>query len=386
MDIFKSALELHEKVHGKLSVDSKININSHRDLSLFYSPGVAAPAKAISKNGEEIFRYTIKSNTVAVVTNGTAVLGLGDIGPKAALPVVEGKCVLFKLFGGINAFPVCIDTKNTKEFIEIVKKTVIPFGGVSLEDIAAPDCFEIEKKLIRELDVPVFHDDQHGTSIATLAGLINALKVINKKIENCKIIILGAGAAGTAICKLIRLYGAKNIIVCDTKGAIVATRPDISQNKHKKDLAKISNPEKISGTLSKIIRGADVLIGVSGPGLVKPSMIKSMNDNAVIFAMANPVPEIMPDIAKKAGAAIVATGRSDFPNQINNVLAFPGVFKGILGTTNRIITDKMKISASKALAGLLRNPVPDKIIVDIFYKGVADAVANAIKKTENEKT
>lgn len=386
MDIFKSSLELHEKVHGKLSVDSKININRHLDLSLYYSPGVAAPAKAINKHSDDIFRYTIKSNTVAVITNGSAVLGLGDIGPKAALPVMEGKCALFKLFGGINAFPVCIDTKNTKEFIEIVKKTVTPFGGVSLEDIAAPACFEIEEKLIRELDVPVFHDDQHGTAIATLAGLINALKVVNKEIEKCKIVILGAGAAGTAICKLIKLYGAKNIIVCDTKGAIVTARPDINQNKYKKDLAKISNPEKLSGPLFKIIKGADVLIGVSGPGLVKPSMIKSMNSNPVIFAMANPVPEIMPDVAKKAGAAIVATGRSDFPNQINNVLAFPGVFKGILGAKGKIITDKMKISASEALAGLLKNPVPDKIIVDVFHKGVADAVANAIKKIENEKT
>ena len=380
MDVSEQSLKLHESNRGKLSVQPKIKINGYDYLSLVYTPGVAAACKAIKKNPEDVYKYTIKPNTVAVVTNGTAVLGLGDIGVSASLPVMEGKCVLFKQFADIDAFPICVDSKDPLEFVEIVKRITTPFGGINLEDISAPECFEIENRLIDELDIPVFHDDQHGTAIVALAALINALKVVNKKIDNCKIVILGAGAAGSSISSLLLKYGAKNIIMCDRHGAIYEGREDLQSGSYKFELAKVTNPHKEKGGIAEVMKGADVFVGVSGPGLIDKEMIKSMASDSIVFAMANPTPEIMPDDAKGAGAAVVGTGRSDFPNQINNVLAFPGIFRGLLDIGAQYVTEKMKVAAAEAIAGLVENPSTEKIIPGVFDDGIADAVAEAVKQ------
>ncbi len=387
MDTDLKSLQLHASLRGKLSVEPKTPVDGFEDLSLVYTPGVAAICREIVRNPDALKELTIKSDTVAVVTNGTAVLGLGDIGTAASLPVMEGKCMLFKRFGGLNAFPVCIDTKDVNEFVGIVKKIAAPFAGINLEDIAAPQCFEIERRLTEELDIPVFHDDQHGTAIVTLAALINALKVTGKNTETVKIVILGAGAAGTAIAKLLNLYGFKNITVCDRKGIIHKDRSDIAPGTHKAELALLSekNGEVSGGGVAEALKGADVFIGVSGPGLVTKEMVASMNRDAVVFAMANPTPEIMPDDAKAAGAAVTGTGRSDMKNQINNVLAFPGIFKGAIEASAAShagavkISDKMKIAAAVSLAALVTNPSPDNIVPEIFNPGVAVAVAQAVK-------
>lgn len=379
MDIFEKSLNLHSASQGKLSVESKQKLDNYEDLSLQYTPGVAAACKAIKEDKSNLGKLTIKANTVAVVTNGTAVLGLGDIGPEAALPVMEGKCVLFKKFAGINAFPVCIDTKNADEFVEIVKKTSIPFAGINLEDIAAPLCFEIENRLKAELDIPVFHDDQHGTAIVVLAGLINALKVVNKNFKDANIVILGAGAAGSAITRLLLQYGFDSVTVCDRKGVIKKTRSDIADDGYKYKLANVTKPRDDLNTLDDALNGADVFIGVSGPGLLNEAQVKLMNNDAIVFALANPVPEIMPNEALNAGAAIVGTGRSDFPNQINNVLAFPGIFKGAIESGKKRITDNMMLSAAKSLAALIKNPKKDNIIPQIFDKNVVVAVSEAVK-------
>lgn len=383
MDIFEKSLQSHLASRGKLSVESKQKPENYDDLSWQYTPGVAAVCKAISEDRANLEKMTIKGNTVAVVTNGTAVLGLGNIGPQAALPVMEGKCALFKRFAGINAFPVCIDTKNPDEFVEIVKKTATPFAGINLEDVAAPACFEIEKKLKEQLDIPVFHDDQHGTAIVVLAALINALKVANKSFNNVKLVVLGAGAAGGAITKLLSKYGNCSIIVCDSKGVIGQNRTDILANSYKNDLITLTDPPKGLRTLDDAISGADVFIGVSGPGLLTGDQVRRMNQKAIVFALANPVPEIMPEQAYAAGAMIVGTGRSDFPNQINNVLAFPGIFKGVIESDNNKITEEMMLNAAKSLAALIKNPQKDSIIPKLFDKNVTESVSIAVKSTKS---
>ena len=374
-DIQKLSLKMHNKHKGKICVESKVPLKTRMDLALAYTPGVAEPCREIAKDKKKIYDYTSKSNLVAVVTNGTAVLGLGDIGPEASLPVMEGKAVLFKTFGGVDAFPIAIDSKDTDEIVNIVKKISSIFGGINLEDIKAPECFEIEKKLDAEIEIPVFHDDQHGTAVVVLAGLINALKIVRKN-KKVKVVISGAGAAGIATAKLLLNYGFANIILCDTKGVIHDGRNDL--NFAKEEIAKVTNKEKIKGQIRDAMKGADVFIGVSAPGIVTKEMVRSMNKNAVVFAMSNPVPEIMPDEAKKGGAKIIATGRSDFPNQINNVLAFPGIFKGALAIRAKI-TDKMKLAAAEALAKMVKKPTPEKIIPSVF-DNVADSVAKAVKK------
>ncbi len=382
MDIFDKSLNLHSASRGKLSVESKQKLDNYEDLSLQYTPGVAAVCKAIVVDRSNLFSMTIKGNTVAVVTNGTAVLGLGDIGTEASLPVMEGKCVLFKNFAGLNAFPVCVDTKNPDEFVEIVSKIVSPFAGINLEDIAAPACFEIEKKLNEKLDMPVFHDDQHGTAVVVLAGLINALKVVDKKFGDVKIVILGAGAAGTAITKLLLKYGDAKIMVCDRKGVINKSRDDIANDNYKYELAMMTNPPEGLYTFDEAIRGADVFIGVSGPALVTKEHIQSMNKQPVVFALANPTPEIMPDEAVNGGAAVMSTGRSDFPNQINNVLVFPGIFKGAIESGKKRITDDMMLNAAISLATLIKDPKADMIIPRIFDKEVVESVSDAVKSTK----
>jgi malate dehydrogenase (oxaloacetate-decarboxylating) len=374
MDIKKEALELHEKYKGKIEVVSKVPLATRNDLSLAYTPGVAEPCRKIAENIENVYKYTSKGNLVAVVTDGTAVLGLGDIGPEAALPVMEGKCILFKQFGNVDAFPICLKTKDVDEIVDAVVKISPVFGGINLEDISAPRCFEIEEKLKEKLKIPVFHDDQHGTAIVVLAALINALKLV-KKGKEIKIVISGAGAAGTAVAKILLSYSFKNIIVCDTKGAIYSGRDGL--NSAKEEIASITNPQKIKGSMAEAMKGADVFIGVSAPNIVTKEMVKTMKE-PIVFAMANPVPEIMPADALEGGARIVATGRSDFPNQINNVLAFPGIFKGALKVRKQI-TEKMKISAAEAIASLVAKPAPDKIIPSVF-DNVADAVAEAVMK------
>ena len=377
MDYSTRSVELHRENRGKLEVISKIPIKNKEDLSLAYTPGVAQPCLEIEKNPEEWYELTSSANTVAVITDGTAVLGLGDIGPKASLPVMEGKCALFKEFAGVNAFPLALDTKDVDEFIKTVKNLAPSFGGINLEDISAPRCFEIEERLKAELNIPVFHDDQHGTAIVVLAGIINGLKITGKSKEELKVVINGAGAAGIAIAKLLKFYGVEDIILCDTKGIISAYRQDLTDVK--KDLLKISNKNNISGSLFDAMKGMDVFIGVSKGNLLNEKDIKNMAEKPMIFAMANPIPEIMPDIARNAGASIVATGRSDFPNQLNNVLVFPGIFKGAMKMRVQI-SDEMKVEAAKAIAELVENPNPDKIIPSPFDKGVSEAVANAIEK------
>ena len=383
MDVYGKSLELHEKSHGKLQITARVPVENRTDLTLAYTPGVAEPCRRILANPADVYRYTIKSNSVAVITDGSAVLGLGNIGPSAALPVMEGKCLLFKKFADIDAFPICIGTQNVDEFVNVVKNICTVFGGINLEDISAPRCFAIEERLKKEAGIPVFHDDQHGTAIVVLAGVINSLKVMGISFDKAKIVISGAGAAGTACTKLLLRYGARNVIVCDRLGAINDRRADIVQeiveNPHKVELAKITNHEKASGTLADVMRGANVLIGVSAPGLVTAEMVSTMAPKAAVFAMANPMPEIMPDVAKKGGAYIVGTGRSDFPNQINNVLAFPGVFRGVLDARVPQITEEMKLAAAEALAGLVKKPSPKKIIPGVFEDDAAGAVAEAVK-------
>ena len=376
-DIYQQSLQLHEKLQGKMETKSKFTLKSRTDLALAYTPGVAEPCRVIASNPEQAKNLTLKGNTVAVISDGSAVLGLGNIGPLAAIPVMEGKAILFKEFANINAFPICLNTQNEEEIINIIKNIAPVFGAINLEDISAPRCFNIEKRLKEELDIPVMHDDQHGTATVVLAALINALKVRDSEKENLKIVISGAGSAGSAITDLLRQYGFINIIVCDREGAIYSDRANLSESK--KWLASISNPHQEKGKLTEIINGADIFIGVSAPGLLSQEMIKTMNNKPIIMALANPTPEIMPDDAKKAGAFIVATGRSDFPNQVNNVLAFPGIFKGTLDNKVKQITDRMLIQAAKNLANLVKNPTEEEILPDPFNPGVVSAVANAIK-------
>jgi malate dehydrogenase (oxaloacetate-decarboxylating) len=377
----EEALQIHKKHHGKLEVHSKVAVRNARDLSLAYSPGVAEPCKEIHDDNDKVYDYTMKGNLVAVVTNGTAVLGLGNIGPQAAMPVMEGKAVLFKSFAGVDAFPICLDTLDVEEIIRTVKQLEPTFGGVNLEDIAAPQCFEIEQRLRKECNIPVFHDDQHGTAIVTAAGLINALKLVGKKIDEVKIVVNGAGSAGIAIIKLLLQLGAKKIIMCDTKGAIYEGRP-FGMNPVKREVAKLTNREFIQGSIANAMKNADVFIGVSVAGAINGDMVASMNQDPIIFAMANPEPEIMPDLAKLYGAKVIGTGRSDFPNQVNNVLAFPGIFRGALDVRAKEINEEMKLAAVYAIADLVSNEElhEDYVIPRPFDKRVAPEVAAAVAK------
>ena len=369
-------IEYHRVLKGKIEVVSRAKIETKVDLSLAYTPGVAEACLAIAKNPELTYDLTRKNNMVAVVTDGSAVLGLGNIGPEASLPVMEGKCVLFKEFAGVDAFPIALNTQDTDEIVKTVQMIAPMFGGINLEDIAAPRCFEVERRLAEKLNIPVFHDDQHGTAIVVLAGLTNALKVVQKKLENIKIVVNGSGAAGTAIINLLIEAGAKNIIAVDTKGIVVEGRGDL--NEEKKKLAKITNPEKIHGGLATALKSADVFIGVSKPGVVTTEMVKTMNAEPIIFALANPIPEIMPEEAERGGAAVIATGRSDFPNQVNNVLVFPGIFRGLLDGRISKVTVKMKLAAAKALAGLVEDPTEEKILPSPLDKTVASKIAKAV--------
>lgn len=375
----EEALKMHKENQGKLSVYSKVKVRDAKDLSLAYSPGVAEPCIAIHENEGKVYDYTMKGNLVAVVSNGTAVLGLGNIGPKAAMPVMEGKALLFKEFANVDAFPLCINSTDTDKIVEHVKMLEPTFGGINLEDIAAPQCFEIEARLRKECDIPIFHDDQHGTAIVTAAGLINALKLANKNIEDIRVVANGAGAAGVAIVKLLLNMGVKDVILCDTKGIIYKDRP-VGMNKFKEEMACITNKEKKQGSLVDALEGADVFVGVSAAGAVTKEMIRSMNENPIIFAMANPVPEIMPEDAKEAGALVVGTGRSDFPNQVNNVLAFPGIFRGALDVRAKEINEEMKVAAVYAISGLINSEElhTDYVIPDPFDPRVAKHVAEAV--------
>lgn len=380
MNLKEEALKMHRDNKGKLEVVGKVPVKTRHDLSIAYTPGVAEPCLEIAKDQDKIYDYTMKGNTVAIVTNGTAVLGLGDIGAGAGLPVMEGKALLFKEFGGIDAFPICIDSKDPEDIIKTVKLISPVFGGINLEDIKAPECFYIEETLKRELDIPVFHDDQHGTAIVVLAGLYNALKLVKKNLESAKIVINGAGSAGIAICKLLLKAGAKNIIMCDRYGALV--EGDSILNDAQKEIAKVTNKEKQVGTLDSIIAGRDVFVGVSAAGVLTKTMVAKMNADSIIFAMANPTPEIMPNLAKEAGARVVATGRSDFPNQINNVLIFPGIFKGAMEVRAKVINDEMKLAAARGVADLISDEElkEDYIIPDVFNKKVCSSVANEVKR------
>lgn len=379
MDNKEKALKCHEEWNGKLETIAKSKVNSREDLAIAYTPGVAEPCKVIAKDKGLAYKYTWKSNTVAVVSDGSAVLGLGNIGPYAAMPVMEGKCVLFKEFGNVNAVPICLDTQDTDEIIAAVKNIAPGFGGINLEDISAPRCFEIEERLKEILDIPVFHDDQHGTAIVVLAGIINGLRVTGKKKEDCKVVVNGAGSAGVAIAKLILKYGFKNVTMCDRHGIIGKDYPDL--NWMQKKMTEVTNLDNASGTLADALKGADIFVGVSAPNIVTPEMVASMNKDSILFAMANPVPEIMPDAAKAAGARIVGTGRSDFPNQVNNVIAFPGIFRGALEGRARQITEEMKLAAAEALAHLVSDEElnDDFIMPEAFDPRVADVVAEAVK-------
>ena len=375
----EKALQLHQEWQGKIETLSKAKVKSREDLALAYTPGVAEPCKVIAGNRDAAYTYTIKANTVAVVSDGSAVLGLGNIGPYAAMPVMEGKAVLFKEFGNVNAVPICLDTQDTEEIIKAVTWMAPGFGGINLEDISAPRCFEIEERLKATLDIPVFHDDQHGTAIVVLAGVINALKVTGKQKENCKVVVNGAGSAGVAITKLLLTYGFTNILMCDKTGIISPTTEGLNWMQEK--MAVLTNPNKENGSLADAMKDADIFIGVSAPGIVSQAMVASMNCDAVLFAMANPVPEIMPDLAKAAGARIVGTGRSDFPNQVNNVIAFPGIFKGALEGRAKQITEEMKLAAALAIANLVDEEElnEDNILPQPFNPRVAEAVAKAVK-------
>ena len=380
MDVYEKALEKHKEWQGKVGTDVKAKVNNAEDLTYAYTPGVAEPCREIAKDEALAYEYTMKANTIAVVSDGSAVLGLGNIGPKAALPVMEGKAVLFKEFGGVNAVPIVVDTQDPDEIINVVKKIAPGFGGINLEDISSPRCVYIEDTLKEDLDIPVFHDDQHGTAIVTVAALINALKLVDKKPEDIKLVISGAGAAGFSCAKLIRDLGVKNIIVCDSRGAISELMLN-SGNPVKAQIAEMFNPENFEGSLKEALVGADVFVGVSAPNIIDGDDIKNMNDDAIVFAMANPVPEIDYNEAIEAGAKVVATGRSDYPNQINNVLAFPGIFKGALESRAPQITDEMKMAAAKALAAFVEDDElnPEYVIPSAFEEGIAEAVSKAVK-------
>ena len=385
MDYYKASLKLHEEHRGKLAVVSKVPLKDKDDLSTAYTPGVAEPCREIHRDPELVYKYTAKSNTVAVLSDGSAVLGLGNIGGKAAIPVMEGKAVLFKSFADIDAIPICLETQDTEEIIMIAKNIAPTLGGINLEDISAPRCFEIERRLQEQVDIPVFHDDQHGTAVVVSAAAINALKITGRKFMDIKVVINGAGAAGMAIVKMLKALGIADIVICDTKGIISKTTKGLPPAKEA--LAELTNPEGLTGTLADALRGRDMFIGVSAPKMVTPEMVKSMAAHPIIFAMANPEPEIMPDLAQAAGARIIGTGRSDFPNQINNVLAFPGIFKGALAVRASRITEEMKVAAAYAIAGI----IPDEelneghIIPSVFHPGVAEAVAEAVGKAWTER-
>ena len=380
MGVNEEALKAHEEWNGKLSTEAKAKVDSREALAIAYTPGVAEPCRKIADDKELVYKYTWKANTIAVVSDGSAVLGLGNIGPEAAMPVMEGKAVLFKEFGGVNAVPICLDTQDTEEIIKAVKWMAPGFGGINLEDISAPRCFEIEERLKAELNIPVFHDDQHGTAIVVLAASINSMKVTGKKKEDCKIVVNGAGAAGVAISKLLLKYGFGSVTLCDSKGIVSADRTDL--NSTKKEMLKITNPENRSGKLADALVGTDIFVGVSAPGVLTQEMIKTMNPDPIIFAMANPTPEIMPDEAKAAGARIVGTGRSDFPNQINNVVAFPGIFRGALEARAPQITEDMKLAAAEAIAAAVPADklCEDYIMPEAFDPNVRDMVADAVKR------
>lgn len=375
----EKALLMHEKWNGKLETVSKTPVKTREDLAIAYTPGVAEPCKVIAQDKEAAYKYTMKANTVAVVSDGSAVLGLGNIGPYAAMPVMEGKAVLFKEFGNVNAVPICLDTQDTEEIIKAVTYLAPGFGGINLEDISAPRCFEIEERLKEILDIPVFHDDQHGTAIVVLAGVINALKVVGKKKEDCRVVVNGAGSAGVAITKLLLTYGFPNIIMCDRVG--IVSKDTEGLNWMQKKMTEVTNLNNETGSLADALKGADIFIGVSAPNIVTPKMVASMNRDSILFAMANPIPEIMPDVAKAAGARVVGTGRSDFPNQVNNVVAFPGIFKGALEGRATQITEEMKLAAAEAIAGLVPEDKlsDDNIMPEAFDPQVAEVVANAVK-------
>ncbi|MBE7069872.1 MAG: NAD-dependent malic enzyme [Ruminococcaceae bacterium] len=384
MDVKEKAMQMHEQWGGKIEVIAKAPVGTKEELAIAYTPGVAEPCLAIQKDVDLSYKYTRRHNLVAVVTDGTAVLGLGDIGPEAGMPVMEGKCALFKAFGDVDAFPLCIRSKDVDEIVNTVALLAGSFGGVNLEDISAPRCFEIEKKLKERCDIPIFHDDQHGTAVITLAGLTNALKIVGKKMEDIHVVVNGAGAAATAITKLLISRGLKNVILCDRKGAIYEGREGL--NSAKEEMAKITNPDKKAGSLADVIVGADVFIGVSAPGVLTADMVATMAKDPVVFACANPVPEILPDEAKKAGVKVMATGRSDFPNQVNNVLAFPGIFRGALDVRASDINDEMKIAAANAIAGIVSDSElnPDYILPDAFDARVGKAVAAAVAQAARD--
>ena len=375
----EKALQMHEQWKGKIETVAKAKVNSREDLAIAYTPGVAEPCKVIAENKEAVYKYTMKANTIAVVSDGSAVLGLGNIGAYAALPVMEGKAVLFKEFGNVNAVPICLDTQDTEEIIKTVVNIAPAFAGINLEDISAPRCFEIEERLKELLDIPVFHDDQHGTAIVVLAGVINALKLTGKEKENCKVVVNGAGSAGIAITKLLLTYGFKHITMCDVNGIISKASPNLNWAQEK--MTEVTNLDGKTGSLADALKGADIFVGVSAPNIVTKEMVQSMNKDAILFAMANPVPEIMPDLAKEAGARVVGTGRSDFPNQVNNVVAFPGIFKGALEGRATQITEEMKLAAANAIAGLVSDEElsDTNILPEAFDPRVADAVSNAVK-------
>ena len=375
----EKALKMHEEWNGKIETTAKAHVNSREDLAIAYTPGVAEPCKVIAQDPEAAYKYTMKANTVAVVSDGSAVLGLGNIGALAAMPVMEGKAVLFKEFGGVNAVPICLDTQDTEEIIKSVVNIAPAFGGINLEDISAPRCFEIETRLKELLNIPVFHDDQHGTAIVVLAGIINALKVTGKKKEDCRVVVNGAGSAGVAITKLLLTYSFPHITMCDINGIISKNSPNL--NWMQQQMTEVTNLEERTGTLADALKGADIFVGVSAPNIVSKEMVASMNKNAILFAMANPVPEIMPDLAKEAGAKVVGTGRSDFPNQVNNVVAFPGIFKGALEGRATQITEEMKLAAANAIAGLVPEEElnENNILPEAFDPRVADTVSKAIK-------
>ena len=381
----EKALELHKEWKGKISTEAKCEVKTREDLALAYTPGVAEPCKVIHEDPKEAYTYTLKQNTIAVVSDGSAVLGLGNIGPEAAMPVMEGKAVLFKEFGGVNAFPICLKTQDVDEIVETVQRLEPTFGGINLEDISAPRCFEIERRLKETMNIPVFHDDQHGTAIIVLAGVINSLKLTGKKKEDCRIVVNGSGAAGIAISKLLLRYGFRHLVICDSKGIISRDRENL--NWIKKEMLEVTNLDNQNGTLADALVGADIFIGVSAPNSVTEEMVRSMNKDAILFAMANPVPEIMPDLAKVAGARIVGTGRSDFPNQVNNVLVFPGIFKGALEGKARQITEDMKLAAAEALAGIVSDEELNEefILPEAFNPKVSEVVSAAVRENITEE-
>jgi malate dehydrogenase (oxaloacetate-decarboxylating) len=377
MDYYKKSLEVHKEHRGKLEIASKVPLETLDDLSISYTPGVAEPCRLIAKNPEAARDYTIKGNLVAVVTDGSAVLGLGNIGGLSGLPVMEGKALLFKHFADVDAFPICLSTQDTDEIVAAVKAIAPTFGGINLEDISAPRCFEVERRLREELDIPVFHDDQHGTAIVTLAGLLNALQVVGKSIESVRVVVNGAGAAGVAVAKLLMRAGVSDLVMCDSRGVIYKGRENLSP--YKEEMAKTTNPRDVKGSLDEAMKDSDVFVGVSAPNVVSTEMVSTMNKDAIVFAMANPTPEIMPEEAMAGGAAVVATGRSDFPNQINNALVFPGIFRGLLDAKAEQVTPDMLLKSAEALAKLIVAPTPEKIIPQIAEKGVSEVVAAAVR-------